>query len=298
MHSRLRSLAGLGIAVLLAGCGTGVEQTAVPSKVSTAAPQATASVTAQPTPTLDVTHPVGMIAVGHSGLTGEGTAGLHQDNVNDSWATGTDPAVNSIYLRLVATLPSIGSHVSNTARGGASASALVAQVQSALARVPVPELAIVSTIDNDIMCDQSNMAHFGEWVAQGLNEIHTASPNTKILIIGQLGRPSVDYIKRLVAAVPGQKAALTWDDECSFFLDDGTLNGPGIVKLAAAIDAYEAEQARVCVTIPNCSTDGGVRKTWVDKIELFSPDYAHLNARGQAAEAEQMWPVVKALLGL
>ena len=245
-----------------------------------------------------MSHPVGMIAVGHSGLTGEGTADLHQDNFIDSWATGTDPAVNSIYLRLVGALPAIAGHVSNTAHGGALASALVAQVRSALAQVPVPALAIVSTIDNDMMCDQSNLARFGDSVLAGLNEIHTASPNTKILVIGQFGRPNVAFIKQLVAAVPEQKAALTGDDECTFFLPGGTLNEPGFVKLTAASEAYEAEETRVCATVPNCSTDGGVRKTWVDKIELFSPDYAHLNVKGQAAEAEQLWPVVKALLGL
>jgi len=298
MNEHVRALAAIGTAVLLAGCGTGVEQTAVPSNVRTTAPQATASVTVQPTPTQDVSHPVGMIAVGHSGLTGEGTADLHQDNFNDSWATGTDPAVNSIYLRLVAAQPAIAGHVSNTAHGGALASALVAQVRSALAQVPVPAFAIVSTIDNDLLCDQSNLASFGDSVLAGLNEIHTASPNTKILMIGQFGRPNVDYVKQLVAAVPGQKAALTGEDECTFFLADGTLNEAGFAKLTAATDAYEAEEARVCATVPNCSTDGGVRKTWVDKIELFSPDYAHLNVKGQAAEAEQLWPVVQDLLGL
>lgn len=296
MKTHLPAWAAIGTALLLAGCGTGTPS-AGPTGVASN-PPTTAAATAPSTPSPDVAHPVGMIAVGHSGLTGEGTADLHQANANDSWATGTDPAVNSIYLRLVAALPAIGGHVSNTAHGGASASALVAQVRSALAQVPVPTLAIVSTIDNDELCDQSNMAKFGDWVLQGLNEIHNASPNTKILVIGQFGRPSVEFVKQLVAAVPSQKAALTWDDECTFYLADGTLNEPGFAKLAAASDAYEAEEARVCATIPNCSTDGGVRKTWVDKLEYYSPDYAHLNVQGQAAEAAQMWPVVKDLLGL
>ena len=37
---------------------------------------------------------------------------------------------------------------------------------------------------------------------------------------------------------------------------------------------------------PYCMTDGGVRKAYKDIIENFSPDLAHLNVKGQAAEAE------------
>jgi len=33
-------------------------------------------------------------------------------------------------------------------------------------------------------------------------------------------------------------------------------------------------------------------------IENFSPDYAHFNVRGQAAQATLMWPVVEEILGL
>ena len=47
---------------------------------------------------------VGLIAVGHSGLTGEGTGGTYEAVTAKSWATGTDPLVNSVYLRMVALL--------------------------------------------------------------------------------------------------------------------------------------------------------------------------------------------------
>ncbi len=186
----------------------------------------------------------------------------------------------------------------NNARGGARASALVAQATSALAAVPVPLLAIVQTLDNDIRCDGSNIAAVGQHLAEGLTVIHDASPNTQIIVVGQLGRPSADYITALVAFDPRTKADLTWDDDCSFYDADGKIRLSGIQKLSDVVDAYEVETAQVCATVPNCSTDGGVRRTWKDKIEYFSPDHAHLNVTGQAAEALQMWPVVQVLLGL
>ena len=65
-----------------------------------------------------------------------------------------------------------------------------------------------------------------------------------------------------------------------------------------SIDAYEAEQQRRCDAVPQCRTDGGVRAAYVEELENFSSDWNHLNVRGQAPEAELIWPVVADMLGL
>lgn len=288
---------------LLAGCagpGAPVATSAPPASASaTTAPATLAPTpTPQPTPTADIAHPVGIIAIGHSGLTGEGTAQTSQANPLASWATGEAPDVNSIYLRLVAVQPETRGHVSNTAAGGAKTAMLPSQATTALAVVPAPALAIVQTVDNDLLCDGSNIAQIGVDVGKALVVIHDASPNTRILIVGQLGRPSLDFVNELVAAHPEAKAGLTWDDPCSFFDADGNIRKSGLKMLSDDIDAYEAETARVCAAVENCATDGGVRAAWIDKFEYFSRDFAHLNVKGQAAEAELIWPVIKTLLGL
>ncbi len=291
----------VAMAVIVTACASPAATggpTAAPGITAGSTPLATAAPTTAPSPTADLGHPVGVIAMGHSGLTGEGTAEPSKPNMEASWATGTSTAVDSIYLRMVAALPATAGHVQNTARGGAPASALVGQATSAFAAVPVPLLAIVQTVDNDIKCDGSNIAKVGQDVAMALDLIHAASPNTKILVVGQFGRPNVDFLKALVAYDPRAKDSLTSDDACSFFDAEGNLQVSGIQKLSDVIDSYEVETARVCALVPNCSTDGGVRRAWQDKIEYFSPDYAHLNVAGQAAVAEQMWPVVQAILGL
>ncbi len=267
-----------------------------PTTPPTVAPAATPI--PSPHPSVDLARPVGLIAVGHSGLTGEGTGPASQPVLANSWATGTAPEVDSVYRRIAAALPETEGHVANMAIGGAPAGTLSAQARAALRNVPAPALAIIQTVDNDIRCDASNVAEVGTSVADALALIHEASPNTKILVVGQLGRPSVAYIQELVAQVPGAKPSLTWNDECTFFDAGGTLHEAGFEKLTQAIDAYEAETARVCAAVPNCVTDGGVRRDWIDRIDLFSPDYAHLNKQGQAAQAELIWPVVERLLGL
>ena len=289
-------LAATVVTVLMVGVLSACSTTTSTPGIVDASHEAPHEPSVRPTP--DVELPVGIIAIGHSGLTGEGTAGTFQENKAASWATGTLPDVNSIYSRLLALQPEIEGRAANRAAGGAPAAALARQADAALGLVPVPQLAIIQTVDNDIQCDAANAEAVGASLLTALEMIHDHSPNSKILVVGQAGRPSVDFVEELIAAHPSVKAELTWDDKCTFFNADGTLNPDGFTNLTAAIDAYEAEAARVCATVPNCVTDGGLRRAYVDKMENFAPDFAHFNVRGQAAMAELIWPVVEELLGL
>lgn len=294
------------MSLLIAACGGATTPATVsPTKATTPTQATTPSLaptpTEAPTPSPDPEHPVGMIAIGHSGLTGEGTADAGNPDYDNSWATGTAPAVDSIYLRLMAVRPEFEGHVANTARGGAKASALVAQATSALSAVPVPAFAIISTIDNDIQCDGQDLdrvAKFGQDVAAGIKVITATSPNVRILIIGQFGRPDATFLKSLIARDPTAVYGLQGDGPCDALDASGKLVQAHLDYLITLIDAFEAEQARVCALVPQCQTDGGVRKAWVDHLEYFSPDWNHLNVVGQAAEAAQMWPVVQKAMGL
>lgn len=253
-----------------------------------------------PTPAGDPSTPVGVIALGHSGLTGEGSGDIGEPAFENSWATGANPDVNSVYLRLAAVRPETTDHVANVAHGAASAFELSGMAERALDQVPYPALAIIQTIDNDIRCDGTDDEHipeFGADLAEALSTISTASPNTRVLVVGQLGRPSVEFVQELVAHDPGAKSGLTGSGICDFYDPDDNLVEANFETLTGIINAYEAEQARVCAAVSNCQTDGGVRAAYVDTIENFSPDWAHLNIAGQAAEAELIWPVVEDLLG-
>jgi hypothetical protein len=248
-------------------------------------------------------HPVGIVAIGHSGLTGENIdpAQPGQPVPAGSWATGTSPKVDSVYRRMVAALPETEGHVANAAVGGASVIDLGAQAQGALFAVPAPALVIVQTIDNDIRCDGTdpqNVPVFGASLKDALTSVTQASPDSKILVVGQLGRPSAAFITRLVAAHPEVKADLIGTGVCDFYDQHGKLNPRGFARLTAIIDAYEAEQARVCAHFTQCHTNGGVRATYPDGWRNFSSDVNHLNVRGQAAEAALIWPVVARILGV
>ena len=242
----------------------------------------------------------GIVAIGHSGLTGEGTGDINGPDPGNSWATGTNPDVNSVYLRMVASHPATKDHAANTARGGAIASELPDMAMAALQAVRHPALVIISTIDNDILCDGTDAQHvpaFGGSVASALQIIADRSPDSKILIVGQLGRPRIAYLNELIAQHPELKPAMSGDGMCDLLGTDGKPSEEHLKTLTAIIESYDAEEARVCAKVPNCRTDGGVRAAYVDTIDNFSSDFNHLNIRGQAAEAELIWPVVAKTLG-
>jgi hypothetical protein len=289
---RIRSLVVVATLALLAGCGgAGPGLTAAPSTPATSS--------LAPSPTPDRSNPVGLIAMGHSGITGEGTGDQGEAVPEKSWATGTLPEVNSVYLRMVAVLPETESHVANAGQGAAPASQLAAMAERALGAVPVPALAIIQTIDADIQCDGKDadrMTAFGESVRKAIQLVVDASPNGHVLVVGQLGRPRATFIEELVAKDPSQREALTGSGSCDFFDPSGELDQEHIANLTAIIDAFEAEEAKVCAEFPQCTTDGGARAAYIDKLENFSNDWNHLNVRGQAAEAELIWPVVQKLV--
>ena len=260
---------------------------------------------AVPTPptTLGRSHPVGIVAIGHSGLTGENSDPNlpGQPALANSWATGSSPQVDSVYLRLVAARRETKGHVVNTATGGAPVASLVEQAHTALARVPAPALIIIQTIDSDIQCngtDATNVVMFGATLMRVLKSLTASSPKSKILLVGQLGRPSSTFVTTLISKHPEVKASLTGPGICDFYDEQGRLNTGSFAALTQIIDSYEAEQAKVCATVGNCSTDNGVRAAYTDTPENFTSDWNHLNLRGQAREAKIIWPLVSSVLGL
>ena len=91
------------------------------------------------------------------------------------------------------------------AYGGADADVLPMMASAAVKILPRPALAIIQTFDNDIRCDGTDAAHVpevGASIAKALEIITAASPDVKILVVGQLGRPSIPFVEALHRARP------------------------------------------------------------------------------------------------
>jgi lysophospholipase L1-like esterase len=257
-----------------------------------------------PAPTsLETAEPVGLVALGHSALTGEnsdpGKPG--QPALENSWATGTADGLDSIYQRMVELRPETEGHVENFAQGGAPAASLRAQATTALQNVPTPQLAIIQTIDGDIRCDGTDDVHvaeFGAALDDVLTKIAEASPETQILIITQPGRPALELesMADLINSEPAARALYTGPAPCGMLDDSGAQQPENIATLTAIIESYEAEQQRVCDKYPTCSTDEGALATFRREPSMVSSDFNHLNLEGQRRLAEAVWPTVQTLL--
>jgi hypothetical protein len=218
--------------------------------------------------------------------------------LQNSWATGTNPAVDSIYQRLAAVDPTVRGHAVNAAAGGAPASALVGQATQALSVEPNPRLVIIQTIDDDIRCDGSDSANypvFGRQVKAALDLIATHAPHTTILLMSQPGRP-LPASKAIIGTLGAQ--AQSGSDICSPFDPDLRLNLKHITTLTGIIEGYESELAKVCATVPECHTDNGRATHFQVPASYYSSDWNHLNVTGLAALARFMWPTVAKILNL
>jgi hypothetical protein len=284
---RSRALPGLVVllACALAACASGSEKATGVTRVSAS-------------PSSD--EPLGLIAIGHSGLTGYASdpSRLMSSARENSWATGTNPAVASIYLRMVRAEPQMKGHVANTAVNGSKASSLLGQAQQAFATVPRPELAIIQTIDNDIACDgtdEANHAAFAQGLRDAIDAIVKQSPSATVLTFAQFGRPA-GYV-RAALANPDARRHFSGDGMCDGLDTAGRPVPARITALTRIIEGYEAVLSSVCKTYPQCTyTD--VSKRYVDRIDLLAQgDWDHESVAGHAAWAALMWPTVATLSG-
>jgi hypothetical protein len=127
-----------------------------------------------------------------------------------------------------------------------------------------------------------------------LDVIVEASPRVRILIGDNLGRPA--QAAEALGADEVIRDASGGTGVCDFFTPAGELAPDRIAYLTGIIEDYEAEQARVCEQVPQCSTDGGVFATYQEDVSRLVPGDGHLNVAGQAAVSELIWPTVEALL--
>lgn len=234
--------------------------------------------------------PTSMAALGDSLTSGFGADGRPDADPARSWATGSDPAVESHYLRLLARTPFIVGRAGNYARVGARMVDLLAQAEQA-----VHDRARYVTIwagTNDVCTATSEemtaVADVAADLRAVLERLTGGIPGVRVLV---LSVPDwVGLWERLRGSASAQEAWTRYPDRCL------TVLGPfaGDADRAAAalrIADLNAALSSVCREFPACADDGGaVYRLWPSLTEAdFSFDLFHLSAAGQARVAEVTW---------
>jgi hypothetical protein len=288
-RARVVSLARVlvGVMVVLvgaAGCGGG-------SGVAGGSSQGALS--SQPAGSSGGGYPDAIVALGHSGVTGYDSdpSSPDSDATANSWITGTNPAVDSLYLRILAKDPAIKGHNTNLGQDGSTVDALPGQAREAVSLKPTPQLVVIETVDNDIRCDGTdpqNYRPFGVTLTRALRIITTGAPAARIFIVSSPWA-TVRRFATVIKDTPAAVSQFEGTGPCDLYSPAGRPTPKRWAHLQHIIDGYYAVLAATCARFSRCHYDGGVLAHFPAVMGDITPDYNHLSIQGQHKVAALEW---------
>lgn len=240
--------------------------------------------------------PDSMAATGASATTAYNTCAIPGTNCPaNSWSTGTNRTVNSLYLRIRAIHAEIEGNNFNDAVAGSKMARLQAQFEVAVGQRV--ELVTVDMGSNDICTDteaeMTSVASFTTSFRSALTLLTTRLPNVRIAVA------SIPNVHRLWRILHENAAAVrSWNEHtiCQSMLANPT----SLLRADAArrnrvlnhIAELNLAGEAVCAEYVNCRDDGGAAFGYAfEASEISTNDYFHPSIAGQAAFARTEWEV-------
>ena len=231
--------------------------------------------------------PSSIVVIGHSGATGYDSdpAAPGTDIEANSWATGTNQNVQSVYLRVLAHNPAVAGNVHNLAIDGSGVLSLIEQAKQAIAVTPAPDLVLVQSIDNDIRCDSTDDANqepYRTHLTEVLDILTGGLPDAQVFFVSQWA----DVATYDRVAVPIRPQQFAGGGPCDV-VDPATMQVDPAKEahLQGLVDDYFGIITDVCAKYPNCRTDGGANQHMELAAEDLSGDMNHLSVPGHAKMA-------------
>jgi lysophospholipase L1-like esterase len=240
------------------------------------------------------------------------------DCAKNSWATGTNPLVESFRERLDASFPGALTAY-NDAVSGARAINLLTQAQTAAAQDPDLVLIEIGANDACALPSPTPTATFREQVRVALEALVEANPKVYIQL---MSIPDINQLRTIFTEPPDPNALLRWE---KFSVCQGLLANPLSTEPAdeerraafrAQVIAYNDALAEVCAEFKRCRWDdyavfnsefttadvatvqntSGIDIPPFNLFPIFGPgnanstaDYFHPSIAGQARLAEAAW---------
>lgn len=244
-----------------------------------------------------------MAALGDSITRGFNTAGPgcptgpSLDCPQNSWATGTNPAVDSVRERLDA-ISSQPLTAYNDAVSGAKATNLLGQAETAAAQNP--DFVLIEIGANDACAETPTAtATFREQVRSALQVLVSAN---KQVYIQLMSIPDINNLRTIFTEPPDPNALGRWE---AFHVCQGLLAKPLSTEpvdeerreaFRAQVIAYNEALAEVCAEFKRCIWvdyavfDSGFTAADVATVATTpTADYFHPSVSGQARLAEAAW---------
>ena len=236
-------------------------------------------------------YPDSMAATGASATRAALTCELRDCSAN-SWATGTNPAVNSIYLRIRAVHPAIEGRVWNDAVGGENMSDLRDQIEVTIEHRA--QFVIVDMGGNDVCAPNeagvTSPESFRSDFEGAMDLLLERRPNTRIAVVSI---PSMLHLWSIFHT--DARAVETWigNGTCHSMLANPTSTARADVERRARVNERETELnailGLVCARYANCRYDGGAAFEYPFEPGDVGRDYFHPSLAGQATAAAAMW---------
>ncbi|MFD4372153.1 SGNH/GDSL hydrolase family protein [Streptomyces sp. NPDC058486] len=279
-------------AATLAGCASGTSnasRSGDPSSTPAAAPAATTTSAPPPTPASpwDVS-PASVAAVGDSITRAFDACALLADCPEASWATGTDPAVNSLALRLLGP-GRVAGNSWNLARSGARVAALPEQMARAAEKRPGLVTVMIGANDacRPTPAGMTPVAEFRRSFEESLERLREDAPKARVYVASV---PDLRQLWDTGRASPAVRRV--WElGVCGAMLADPEDLGAAAERRRTAVRdrvvAYNRALAEVCAADALCRYDGGaVFGVRFDESLLSTWDWFHPSRAGQARLAE------------
>jgi hypothetical protein len=260
--------------------------TAAAASTEPAEPGATET-TVNRTPELDA---IGVI--GHSGATGYDSDGQQHDVPANSFVTGTNPKVDSIYRRLLADHPALEGHNWNEAVSGSSVLDLMHQAQALLGYDPVPDIVFIVSIDNDVRCDGSDEDNYDDFeagVTEVVDYLQGSAPGMKVFF-NDTPLSVHDYDAVLMKKDGGEAHISDPGSPCNA-VKDGAVDPAGEAYQQQVFDEYYGRLGHICATREGCATDEGMLQSSAMKATPvdIAEDLNHFTVSGLAKVAAIVW---------
>jgi hypothetical protein len=227
-----------------------------------------------------------------------------RDAHQDSWATGTNPAVQSIYARVLAANPAVKGHNANLSTGASAPEAagheledFAAEVHQAIQLKAKPDLVLVQVIDRALKCDgttERNFADYGSRFGDALKTLAQGLPNARIFVISQWGS-FASYVTYLKSLTPSERLKNAGKKPCQLVASpSGQIVASRVAYATSIVTGEEAQLRKACATVPKCRYDGGAAQ----RVAIAPADVSEFQytptVSGQAKLAAAEW---KAMAG-
>lgn len=271
---------------------TGIRRLAVAFAVATCCLASAASAA------MAVVYPNSMAATGDSITRAFNTCSFpFTDCPQNSWATGTEAAVNSFYLRIRAVNPGIEGHANNDARSGARESNLPEQVRRAIEQRV--EFVVIEMGANDVCTSgeetMTSVASYQREFETAINELRTRLPAARVAV-GSI--PNVYTLWQILHT--NRSATETWRSLGIYqsMLRNATSTSREDEERRIRVREREVEfntaLERVCATYANCQWDRNTGYNYrFEPNEVGTRDYFHPSQRGQHTIAEIEFPLIR-----